>query len=129
MKKYYIICFLFLIAQYAVSQDLPRHMLHGRVINDSIQVENVVIFNANTKTGTVTKSKGLFEIRARENDTLVFSSLLFKSKKVRLTADDIKQAQYTIKLKIFTNQLAEIVIENNKNTKPFGNTQKIVDKK
>jgi len=120
---------VFLICSVGFSQAPLRTVLHGQVINDSIKVENVIIFNVNANKGTLTTSQGFFNIKARENDTLVFSSLLFKSKKIIITAADVKASALKVKLKTFTNQLAEVVIENTKKEKEFGNTQAIVDKK
>jgi len=119
----------FLIWQVGFSQTQLRTVVHGQVLNDSIKVENVIIFNVNANKGALANSQGFFTIKARENDTLVFSSLLFKSKKIIISAADIKASALKVKLRTFTNQLAEVVIENTKKEKEFGNTQAIVDKK
>ena len=81
MKTIFGIFALFLMSQLTIAQETSRRIIHGQAINDSIKVENVIIFNISAKLGTVTKLNGNFEIKARENDTLVFSSLSFKSKK------------------------------------------------
>ena len=120
---------VFVICQVCFSQTQPRTIVRGQVINDSIKVENVIVFNVNSNKGTITSSQGFFTIKVRENDTLVFSSLLFKSKKTIISAANLKASELKIKLLTFTNQLAEVVIENNKKEKEFENTQAIVDKK
>lgn len=130
MRTFFWIFVLFLWSQFAFTQEISRKILHGQVINDSIKVENVVVFNITGKLGTVVRSDGYFDIRAREKDTLVFSSLLFKSKRLVLSADDIKSSEIKVKLQTFTNELREVVIESNKRIKPItGNKQDIVDKK
>jgi hypothetical protein len=112
-----------------VFSQAPRKMLHVQLVNDSIKVENVIIFNSNARTGTLVKYEGAFVIAARENDTLVFSSLLFKSKKVVVTKDDLEKDVLKIILQAFPNQLAEVLVEKNKIKSPIKNSQEVVDKK
>lgn len=130
MKTLLGILVLFFLSQIGYSQESTRRIVHGQAINDSLAVEDVVVFNISAKLGTMLKKNGYFDIKARENDTLVFSSLLFKAKRIVLSADDIKAAEIKVKLQAFTNQLTEVIIESNKNIKPIsGNKQDIVDKK
>jgi hypothetical protein len=130
MKKTFGIFALLILTQIAYAQELSRRIVHGQAVNDSIKVENVIVFNVSAKLGAVVKATGYFDIKARENDTLVFSSLLFKSKRIVLSEADIKASEIKVRLQTFTNQLAEVIIESNKNVKPItGNKQDIVDKK
>ena len=128
MKSKIVTLVFFLISQLVFSQ-APRKMLHGQLMNDSIKVENVIIFNSNARTGTIVKYEGAFVIAARENDTLIFSSLLFKSKKVVVTKDDLEKDVLKIILQAFPNQLAEVLVEKNKIKSPIKNSQEVVDKK
>lgn len=113
-----------------VAQELSRKTIHGQVINDSLKVEQVVIFNISAKLGAVLKSSGYFDIKARENDTLVFSSLLFRSKRIVLTQADMKASELVVKLETFTNELAEVVIDSKNKIKPVtGSKRDIVDQK
>lgn len=130
MKKTFGIFALFILTHMACAQELSRRIIHGQAVNDSVKVENVIVFNVSAKVGAVVKATGYFDIKARENDTLVFSSLLFKSKRIVLSDADIKAAEIKVRLQTFTNQLAEVIIESNKNVTPIkGNKQDIVDKK
>ena len=129
MKKTFGIFALLILTHVAYAQELSRRIVHGQAVNDSIKVENVIVFNVSAKLGAVVKASGYFDIKARENDTLVFSSLLFRSKRIVLSADDIKAAEIKIQLQTFTNQLTEVVIESNRNLKPIsGSKQDIIDK-
>ena len=130
MKKTFGIFALILYSTILHAQENSRKIVHGQAMNDSIAVQDVVVFNISAKVGTVLKKSGYFDIKARENDTLVFSSLLFKSKRIVLSEDDIKAAEVKVKLQTFINQLTEVVIESNKNLKPItGSKQDIIDKK
>lgn len=124
MKSKISILVLFLLSQICFSQIGIRKSVRGQVVNDSINVENVVVFNVNSKTGTVTSSQGFFKIDVKENDTLVFSGLQFKSKKV--VYSEIKGI-LKIKLETFFYQLSEVVISKESNIKPIQGSQTIVD--
>ncbi|TDD94034.1 hypothetical protein E0F76_17775 [Flavobacterium cellulosilyticum] len=129
MKNKIGILFLFLFYQFSVAQILTRIPLRGQVVNDSIQIDNGIVFNINAKTGTVISPKGYFTILAKVNDTLVFSSLAFKSKKIRLSSNEFSNSYLRVKLEIFAKQLIEVVVFAKKGIHPIeGNTQAIVDK-
>ena len=129
MKNKITILVLCLFCQFCVSQILTRKTLHGQVVNDSIKLENVIVFNVNSKTGLLIGPKGFFSILAKVNDTLVFSSLAFKSRKIVLTEKQLSTPLLRVKMEAFTNQLIEVIVPVKKVLKPnLGNTQSIVDK-
>ena len=129
MKNKIAILVLCLFCQFCLGQVLTRKTVHGRIVNDSIKLENVVVFNVNSKTGILIGSNGFFSILAKVNDTLVFSSLTFKSKKIVLTEREISTPILRVKLDAFTNQLGEVIVPPKKIIKPVSaNTQAIVDK-
>lgn len=129
MKNKIAILVLCLFCQFCLGQVLTRKTVHGRIVNDSIKLENVVVFNVNSKTGILIGSNGFFSILAKVNDTLVFSSLTFKSKKIVLSEREISAPILRVKLDAFTNQLGEVIVPPKKVIKPVSaNTQAIVDK-
>ena len=128
MKSVIGILVLFLSCQLCFGQVLTRKTVHGKVVNDSIAIENGLVFNLNSKTGTVIDNKGYFSILAKVKDTLVFTSLGFKSKKVVLSQTDITSSFYRIKLNAVANQLLAVVVYAKNGPHPeFKNAQKIVD--
>ena len=129
MKNKITILVLCLFCQFCLSQVLTRKTLHGQIVNDSIKLENVIVFNVNSKTGMLIGSKWFFNILAKVNDTLIFSSLAFKSRKIILTEKQISAPILRVTLKAYTNELAEVIVPVKKKIKPInGNTQAIVDK-
>jgi hypothetical protein len=65
---------------------------------------------------------------AKVKDTLVFSSLGFKSKKIVLSQNDISSSFFRLKLNAIATQLIEVVVYAKNGPHPeFRNTQKIVD--
>lgn len=128
MKTVFGILILFLSCQLCFGQVLTRKTVHGKVVNDSVAIENGLVFNLNAKTGAVIDNKGFFSVLAKVKDTLVFSSLGFKTKKVVVSQADITSSFFRIKLNAVANQLLAVVVYAKNGPHPeFGNTQKIVD--
>lgn len=84
----------------------------GVVLNseNNKPLESVNIVNLNQVKGTITNSKGEFEIAAKVNDTLHFSYLGFKSIKVRVTNDWLKFGSSEIKLTELALALEKVVV-------------------
>ena len=130
MKTKVTILFFLLLGQLSFCQIGERKKLEGQVRNDLVPVENVIVFNVNSNLGTVVNQYGSFAIMAKVNDTLVFSSLAFKSRKIVLSEKDFIASKLIVKLDVFTNELAEVLIRAKKELNPIeGNTQKYVDLK
>ncbi|HJS01517.1 MAG TPA: hypothetical protein VJ780_11335 [Flavobacterium sp.] len=130
MKTKITVLLFFLLAQFSFAQIESRKNLEGQVRNDLVPVENVIVFNVNSNTGTVVNQYGSFEIMAKVNDTLVFSSLAFKSRRIVLSENDFIVPRLIVKLEVFTNELAEVLIRAKQDLNPIaGNSQKYVDMK
>ncbi|MFA9186806.1 hypothetical protein AAGV33_12580 [Flavobacterium sp. FBOR7N2.3] len=131
MKTKVSVLFFLLLAQFSFCQvEGARKSLKGQVRNDLVPVENVIVFNVNANEGTVVDQFGLFEVEAKVNDTLVFSSLSFKSKKIVLSEGDFIAPKLIVNMDVFTNELAEVLIRAKKELSPIeGNSQKYVDLK
>lgn len=130
MKTKITFLFLALIVQFSFGQIAGNRILKGQVRNDLAPLENVIVFDVNSKTGTVVNQYGYFTLMAKVQDTLVFSSLTFKSKKVVLKEEDFINNVVIVNLEVFTNELSEILILAKKQLNPLqGGTQKYVDMK
>lgn len=121
---------LLLFCQFVFCQTETRKELKGVVSNDLVPVENVIVFNINSNNGVVVSQYGFFSIMAKVNDTLVFSSLAFRSKKIVLTEKEFAVPKLIVELEVFTNELKEVLVLAKKELNPIeGNTQKYVDLK
>ena len=128
MKSILKFSILFLSCQFCFGQMLTRKTLHGKIVNDSTAIESGLVFNVNSQTGDLINSKGLFSILAKANDTLVITSLGFKSEKVVIRASDFNSSYYKIKLHAVANELLTVVVyAKHVPHNEFGNTQRIVD--
>lgn len=127
MKTKVVILVLFLFCQFCLGQTLIRKPLSGRVVNDSVKVENGSVFNMNSKTRAFISSQGLFDIMAKPNDTLLFLSFGLKSKKIVLTDKDFAVLLLIVKLDTHITPLEEVVIKRTFIKPNLGNVQKIID--
>jgi hypothetical protein len=128
MKSKIGVLILCLFCQLCFGQIESRKTFKGQVRNDLAPVENVIVFDANSKAGAIVNEYGFFTVLAKVNDTLVFSSLTFKSKKIVLKEEDFITPQFVVTLEVFTNELKEVLIAAKKELSPIlGESQKYVD--
>ena len=71
-NNFALICFL--VFQITFAQE---KMLHGKIVADGNFVEGINVVNLVNEKSTLTDSKGEFQILAKEDDLLVFSSMNF----------------------------------------------------
>ena len=111
--KLYVVFFFIFCSQLIVSQEIQNtQKISGTIVNDNtmLPISNVNVININKVRGTITTSKGYFEIEASNSDTLHISCLGFQSIKVRVTNDWIKNKTTKIKLTQKAYALEEVVI-------------------
>lgn len=110
----YFVVFLFFIFCCAgfAQNDSGYTTVSANIIDDNtlLPIENVNVININTVKGTVTDKRGFFSIEAKANDTLHLSLIGYKSIKVRVTNDWIKNQTTKIQLTERAYALEEIVI-------------------
>ncbi len=101
----------------ATSQDsIPSatsRPFRAQVINaqDQQPLESVHVINLNQVVGTITNSRGEFEISAMVNDTLYFSYLGFKSQKIRVTNDMFRFADTKVAMTELAYALEEVILQ------------------
>ncbi len=101
---------VFIISQLTFSQKNERQILNGKVVADSLEVENITVFNISSNIGAITDEFGVFFIKAKETDTLLIQGLSFVSQKYILTKKDFYIQELKIHLMIKINELNEIVV-------------------
>lgn len=113
MKNSILTTVFLLATQVFFGQQLPREILYGQIIADSIIVEGVTITNKSTNRYAVSDNEGNFSVYAREKDTLVFSSMNYTSKRIVLNTSDFKMKVLKIKLESHIMELDEVIINPN----------------
>jgi hypothetical protein len=112
MKHFVVL--LFIISSSLVFSQTKEvfQVVTGTILNDNTlkPIGNVNIINVNMVKGTTSSEKGYFEISARLNDTLHITILGYKSLRLKVTNDWIKNKTSEIKLTEKVYALEEIII-------------------
>ena len=114
------ILFLFLSLQSAYNQD--RELIQGKVIYRNINVVAANVINNTSQNTTITDDQGEFQIYAREGDEIIFSSVQYIIRTVRVTDEIIKNKRLTVQINEKIQELDEVVITPD-------NTEKFLDLK
>ena len=110
MRKSYFVLLLIIFAQTIFAQGIPRKVLRGKIVADSIEVENLTVYNISSRIGAITDIDGKFSINARATDTLYIQGLSYDSKKYVLTDKDFWLPVLEIKLYVKITELNEVII-------------------
>ncbi|GEP49514.1 hypothetical protein FNO01nite_01860 [Flavobacterium noncentrifugens] len=103
-----------------------RKTWNARVMKDSLNVENIMVFNTSSRTSAITDNDGYFKILARANDTLVLSGWTLKSRKIVLKETD-NPDNFKVKMEPIAYELTEVVVKKGEKKKKVKNSQAIVD--
>ncbi len=110
----YLIPFLFLASTLSLfAQETTPQKVSGIIVNSNtlFPISNVNIINLNKVKGTITNSKGAFEIEATVSDTLHITCIGFQSLKVRVTNDWVKNGSTKIQLTEKAIALEEVIVQ------------------
>ncbi|KUO69249.1 MAG: hypothetical protein APF83_04285 [Lutibacter sp. BRH_c52] len=86
-------------------------LISGKIISDNNAVGNVHIVNLHSKLGTVCNDSGEFEMMVSLNDILLFSSIEYERKEIKITENYLKYKKMVVELVPSVNELAEVFIE------------------
>ena len=98
MRNNILLFFILVITQIGFSQGIERKVLRGKIVADSIEVENLTVYNITSNVGAITDVDGKFSINARATDTLFIQGLSYDSKRYILTDKDFWLPVLEIKL-------------------------------
>lgn len=104
---FYIVVFFSISA---LAQTEQRTLLKGIVTSDSLKVERATITNTTAERFAVSDDLGFFTIYARENDTLVITSVAFETTQLVVRKKDIGPIALNIRLIPVTTELDEVKI-------------------
>ncbi len=105
-----LLVLLFLVSTISFSQLKERELVVGKIKSDSLEVENITVFNASSNIGAITDVDGKFSIKVREKDTLVVQGLAYLSTKYIVQRKDLDVEILEIYLKVKINELNEIEV-------------------
>jgi len=110
MRNSILLFFILVITQIGFSQGIERKVLRGKIVADSLEVENLTVYNITSNVGAITDVDGKFSINARATDTLFIQGLSYDSKRYVLTDKDFWLPVLEIKLHVKITELNEIII-------------------
>ena len=102
-----IILFLAL-TQFSFSQE--RELIQGKVIYRNINVPAANVINNTSQTSTITNDQGEFEIFAKEGDEIIFSSVQYIIRTVRVNDEILKNKRLIVQINQRVRELDEVVI-------------------
>ena len=102
--------FMILFTTVTMAQQSAFSELKGKINGDAFNVDGVYVINLNTEKAVITGRDGYFSIAGVVGDTLLFSAVQFKRRRIVLTAKDFGETLLFVKMEAIMNQLDEVVI-------------------
>lgn len=99
--------------QITFGQTSSSKQILGQILEQSTSIEGVNIINNNTQQSTISDANGMFSIQAREGDVLVFSAINLEPLKRRISAEDLNNASFQIKMTAREIELKEVIVNEN----------------
>lgn len=110
MKNRILLFFILISTQLCLSQGIERKVLRGKIVADSLEVENLTVYNISSNIGAITDVDGKFSINARATDTLFIQGISFETKQYTLTQKDFWLSELEIKLHVRITELNEVIV-------------------
>lgn len=92
-----------------IAQD-NRRIIFANVQLDTVPFSDIHVVNFKTKKGTITDSKGSFQIKVQLGDTLNLSHIKLKNKKIIISKEDVINGVINIKMEEEINTLNEFTL-------------------
>lgn len=106
-NKFGSIVFAFFLVSISYAQTVE---VKGKVIVEDDDIEGIHIINITANKFTITQENGDFTIPATLNDTIIFSAIKYKPKKIVITNDILKSKILNVYLTELVNQLDEVIV-------------------
>ena len=108
--------FVFCISFFAISQDIKRENVDGKIIVEGSNIEGITIYNTSSGLGSVTNINGEFTIAVTLKDLLEIRSLKYQNFDVRINEAILESKKISIFLIEEINKLDEVIITNKRLT-------------
>lgn len=109
MEKNSVSCFAIILFFTSISIAQPVE-INGKVIVDDDEIEGIHVINKTSNKFTITKENGTFTIPAKLYDTIVFSAIKYKQKKIIVNFDMLKSKTVNVYLTELVTELNEVFI-------------------
>ncbi|KGO88791.1 hypothetical protein [Flavobacterium suncheonense] len=102
--------FLLLLVFSAAWSQNPK-ILKGKVIADTKDLGGITVGNLTTHKEVFTASDGQFSIYAKAGDTLLFTSVQLKTRKIVVEKEDFDYLPFPVRLELKVTEIKEVVVE------------------
>lgn len=108
-----LLTLLLLVSLGELEAQETRVPVRGLITSDSATVEDVHIINLSSRKGSLSNFEGVFYMNVRENDTLQFSNIQFKTKTLIISKETVQRGSLTVRLDLNMEVLREIFVRDN----------------
>jgi hypothetical protein len=116
MKKGILLLSMFCVSFFALSQDVKRENIDGKIIIEGSDIGGVAIYNSSSKIGTITNQDGEFEIAVALNDLIEVRALQYQNFDIVINKTILESKKLRLFLIEEINKLDEVLITNKKLT-------------
>tara|TARA_B100000963_G_scaffold217953_1_gene190039 strand:- start:3101 stop:3832 length:732 start_codon:yes stop_codon:yes gene_type:complete len=108
MKQLLLFIFFIHLSFTAICQD--RRPLKGQLLYKNTKVVAANVVNNTAQTNTITDSDGAFEIDVLLGDEIIFSSVQYRIRSVKITEDILSKNRLVVSVNENINELKEVVV-------------------
>ena len=108
MKQLLLFIFFIHSSFAAICQD--RRPLKGQLLYKNTKVVAANVVNNTAQTNTITDSEGAFEIDVQLGDEIIFSSVQYRIRSVKITEDILSKNRLVVSVNENINELKEVVV-------------------
>ncbi len=113
MRCLFPLFIMLLAANILSAQDVND--IKGKVVSEAVDLEGIYVINLKSEATASTTKGGYFTIAAKVGDTLMFSAIQIKGRKMTITPSDVTRELLLVKLEPMVNRLDEVVVKQYKN--------------
>ena len=117
-KTFFLLIILFSITLYSQK----REFLKGKLLYKNTNVPAANVINNSAQFATITDSNGEFEIPVLDGDEVIFSSVQYKIRTIKVTSEMIRKRRIIVSVNESITELDEVVVTPE-------NTEKFLDLK
>ncbi|MFN3968010.1 hypothetical protein [Flavobacterium sp.] len=115
MNFFFKIALLLLTVNVTIAQNSLVKSIKGKVASESVDLDGIYIINLKSDIATATEKEGYFSLKVSVGDTLMFSAIQIKGKKIVVSQEDFDKDLFLVKLEPMINRLDEIIVKQYKN--------------
>ena len=108
--KNFILFLVFLVSINAISQNINRVEVSGKIIVEGSDISGITVFNTSSNTGTITDEKGEFKLKVLLNDKIEVSALQYQNISFEVNDAIIKSRKMKLFLIEEINRLDEVIV-------------------